>query len=232
METGQASELSQLDVSLATASDADRYLAYATLYDLLSESFAYPGAEFYAKLHSGSFTAKVSAATVALADTPALRGAQTALQAAVESTLADCALSQLESDYIALFDASRDQPAVHPYARLYGEQSLNPAVLLQKLQAIYREQGLALDADRGAEQADHITVQLEFMALLFQRLAQAPDDAAALDAVNAFLSQLAWLPRFVVMLDERGFSHWFYHPLAHFLAVIYASDPGCERVVL
>lgn len=229
MNPGQASELSPQDASLAGVSTADRCLAYATLYDLLSESFVYPGADFYAQLQSGLFAAKLGAALSALADPPALSAARTALLNAVEATLADCPLPQLESDYIALFDASRELPAVHPYARLYGEQSVSPAALLQKLQAIYREHGLALGTDRGAEQADHITVQLEFMALLFQRLAQTPDDAAAFAAVQAFLPQLAWLPRFVAMLDDRGAPHPFYHPLAHFLAALHASsDAGVQ----
>jgi TorA maturation chaperone TorD len=225
MQPGQANELPQQQASLASISAADRFLAYATLYDLLSESFAYPSAGFYAALQSRDFTAKVSAALGALSDTPALSTTHAALQAAVETTLADYPLLQLESDYIALFDASRELPAVHPNARLYGEQSVNPTALLQRLQAIYREQGLVLDAERGAEQADHITVQLEFMALLFQRLAHTPDNATALEDANSFLSQLAWLPRFVAMLDERGMPHRLYHPLAHFLAALYASNP-------
>lgn len=229
MKTGQAIELSQRQRNLTGMSAADRYLAYATLYDLLSESFAYPGNKFYAALQNKDFTSRVNAAVSALSDAPALRAAHTALQTAVESTAANCPLSQLESDYIALFDASREVPAMHPYARLYGEHLVNPAVLLQKLQAIYREQGLVLDADNGAEQADHITVQLEFLALLFQRLALTPDDPAALEDARDFLSQLAWLPRFVAMLDERSLPHQLYHPLAHFLVALYASDHECEK---
>lgn len=225
MRSGLANELSQQQTSLAV----ERYQAYATLYDLLSESFAYPRAGFYAALQSNDFMATVKAALGALPIiTPALSAVHAALQTAVETTLIDCPLLRLESDYIALFDASRGLPAVHPNARLYGEQAVNPSLLLQRLQAIYRAQGLTLDAERGAEQADHITVQLEFMALLFQRLAHAPDDATALEDAKTFLSQLAWLPRFVAALDERGMRHRLYHPLAHFLAALYAGDPWCD----
>ncbi len=227
MRPGQAGELSQQQASLTI----DRYQAYAALYDLLSEAFAYPSAELFAALQSNLFSAKMSAALAALPDTPTLCAAQAALRAAVETTLSNCPLLQLESDYIALFDAGRDPPAVHPNARLYGEQAVNPSMLLQRLQSIYREQGLALDADHGVEQADHITVQLEFMALLFQRLAQTPDDAAALEDAKSFLSQLVWLPRFVAMLDERSMPHQFYHPLAHFLVALTASDPWCDATV-
>jgi len=226
MQPGQVNELMQDQVDLARMPLADRFLAYAALYDLLSEAFAYPNAEFYAALQSKDFPARLSDAFGALPETPALSAAHAALQAAVATTLIDCPFQKLESEYIALFDANRELPTVHPYARLYGEQVVNPAMLLQRLQAIYREQGLALDADNGAEQADHLTVQLEFMALLFQRLAQTPEDAAAQEEAKAFLAELAWLPRFVAALDDRGgVPHWLYHPLAHLLAALYAGDP-------
>jgi len=224
MQPGQANEFTQEQVNMDGTAAADRYLAYGTLYDLLSEAFTYPSTEFYAALLSKDFPARLSDALGALPETPALSAAHTALRAAME-TISDCPQLQLESDYIALFDASRELPVIHPYARLYGEQIVNPAILLQQLQAIYREQGLVLGDDHGAEQADHITVQLEFMALQFRRLAQTPDDAATQEDARAFLSQLAWLPRFVVALDERGTSHWLYHPLAHLLAALYAGDP-------
>ncbi len=225
MQPGQANELIQERVNLARIPAAGRFLAYATLYDLLSEAFAYPNTEFYAALQSKDFASSLSDTLGALPDTPALRAAHAALQSAVATTLTDCPFRQLESEYIALFDANRELPTVHPYARLYGEQVVNPAMLLQRLQAIYREQGLVLDADNGAEQADHLTVQLEFMALQFHRLAQTPEDAAVQEDAKAFLSQLVWLPRFVTALDDRGTPHWLYHPLAHLLAALYASDP-------
>jgi TorA maturation chaperone TorD len=228
MQPGQTNELLPQQVRQARLPLADRYPAYATLYDLLSAAFSYPRADLYAALQSNVFMEKVTVALGALPDVPALNAAEGALRAAIETTLADCPLLQLESDYIALFDANRELPVVHPYARLYGEQLLNPTALLQRLQAAYREQGLELDTERGAEQPDHITVQLEFMALLFQRLAQTPDDAAALEDAKSFLSQLAWLPRFVAKLDERGKPHWLYSPLAHFLAALHACDPWCD----
>jgi len=230
MQPGQANELTHEQVSLARLPSAGRFLAYATLYDLLSEAFAYPNAAFYTVLQNKDFPASLSGALGALPDAPALSTAHAALQAAVATTLIDCPLLQLESEYIALFDANRELATVHPYARLYGEQIVNPALLLQRLQAIYREQGLMLDADNGAEQADHITVQLEFMALQFQRLAQTPEDAAVQAEAKAFLLQLAWLPRFVTALDDRGTPHWLYHPLAHLLAALYASDPWAQAI--
>lgn len=201
-------------------------LAYSELYDALSEAFAYPTTRLYEALLQDQFAGTLRMALTQIPVSPALTAAACALHYAIAATVSVRTLQQLESDYIALFDVNRDHPPVHPNARLYLEQDNNPATVLQRLQSIYRDHGVELDDDNSAEQADHLTVQLEFLALLYRSLVQearsgsAAAVTAAMDAMRRFQQELAWLPRFVTALEGHPI-HAFYMPLGEFLRAMY-----------
>lgn len=99
------------------------------------------------------------------------------------------------------------------------------------MESAYRSCGV----ERGAhfhDLSDHVSVQLEFIALLYLRSAQALDDGADMPPVRPehFLHEFVarWLPRFIRDLESADVSPNPWLPLAQLLAVAVAYDAHAE----
>ncbi len=131
----------------------------------------------------------------------------------------------IESDYIALFELNPKQPPVRMYGGLYrSEEERLP--LLQRLSTLYREYGLELA--EGAEQPDHLTVELEFLSFLYRSVGDPQQDESGrgkLQSDITFLERhLLWSREFARQLEDR---HPFYRSLSQLsLAILTKSDAG------
>jgi TorA maturation chaperone TorD len=208
----------------------EQFGALALIYDTLSVGFAYPDKKLYGVLDDGGFIAGIKEATSLLPEYPGLGAAAEKLAAGVSETLATHDLLQLETEYIALFDVNLSETPLHPDSQLYDPKKTDRAAQLHELQRIYRDGGMALKTGEGAEQPDHITVELEFMAYLHEqrRLAETnvQDDAASKweQAIQRFHPRLGWIPRFVEQLEGRT-DHPFYVSLGILLVQLLAGMP-------
>ncbi len=196
--------------------------ASAALYDLLALGFSYPDEQLYGALTSGSFSAD-AAANIALLGNPApLHDAHEQLVAGIRVVAGTGARDKLESQYLELFELNRNPAPLHLNAHLYAPGQADPVTMYRQLQGMYCAFGLELKADPQVEAPDHLTLQLEFLAYLYRLLGSMlrtrEQDAAARvrEGIETFLGELAWIHRFVELLQDRS-AHPFYVPLAHFL---------------
>jgi TorA maturation chaperone TorD/Pyruvate/2-oxoacid:ferredoxin oxidoreductase delta subunit len=122
----------------------------------------------------------------------------------------------LEAEYARLF-VGPGRPVAHPYESVYREGRVMGDCTLAVRQS-YAAEGLAPE---GHSLPDHVAVELEFMAHLAQREAEAQergDEEGALAYLRqqeAFLSEHLgrWLPRFCQRILTGG-AHPFYADLA------------------
>lgn len=210
--------------------------ASAALYDLLALGFSYPHQEFYGTLTSGSFSAD-AAANIALLGNPApLHGAHEQLVAGIRVVAGTGACDTLESQYLELFELNRNQAPLHLNAHLYAAGQPDPVTMYRQLQDMYCAFGLELKADPQIEAPDHLTLQLEFLAYLYRLLGSMlttrEQDAAARvrEGIESFLGELAWIHRFVELLQDRS-AHPFYVPLAGLLQtlLVHATEQPAAR---
>lgn len=198
--------------------------AWATLYDAVSVAFSYPSQRLYDALSDGSFMQVIAEAASTV---QGLASERQALDAAVAEVLAGRALLDLETEYVSLFEVNRREHPLHLYAHLYDPQNRDSITLMQRLQALYRDHGVALKTGEGADHPDHLTVQLEFMAYLYHRLGRVlageqQGSAAELEqAVAAFRQELVWIPALCSELEKRA-AHRFYVSLCRFLTAMLA----------
>ena len=199
--------------------------ASAALCELLALGFSYPDQELYSALTSGSFSAD-AAANIALLGNPApLRDALEQLVTGIRIVADACPLEKLESEYLELFELNRHQPPLHLNAHLYAPGQPDPAPLYRQLNDVYRAFGLELKADPRVESPDHLTLQLEFLAYLYRlhgsmvRTREQDAAARAGAGIETFLVELAWIHRFVALLQDRS-AHPFYVPLAGLLQTL------------
>jgi len=123
---------------------------------------------------------------------------------------------ELEAEYARLF-VGPGRPVAHPYESVYREGRVMGDCTLAVRQS-YAAEGLAPE---GHSLPDHVAVELEFMAYLAQREAEARergDEEGALAYLRqqeAFLSEhlSRWLPRFCQRV-LAGEAHPFYADLA------------------
>lgn len=204
----------------------EQFGALALIYDTLSVGFAYPDKKLYDVLDDGGFVAGIKEATSLLPEYPGLAAAAEKLAAGVSKTLATHDLLQLETEYIALFDVNRSETPLHPYSHLYDSKKTDRTAQLRELRRIYRDDGMALKSGEGAEQPDHITVELEFMAYLHDqcRLAEANAASKWEQAIQRFYPHLRWIPRFVGQLERRT-DHPFYVSLGILAVQLLAGNP-------
>jgi TorA maturation chaperone TorD len=196
------------------------HAAWSTLFDALSAGFTYPGRALVDALYSGDFIAVIHEAITALPCRDSLPTTCQALESGIAVIRLDGRLADLESDYIALFDSNHERPPAHPYAHLYIET--DHISLLRRLQTLYHDAGIRLKAGEGADQPDHLAVQLEFTAWLHQQLdgTDAVSEAARCEQLNtvvlAMCNELAWVGGFLNAFAVLP-AHDFYHPLAGLL---------------
>jgi DMSO reductase family type II enzyme chaperone len=205
--------------------------ASAAVYDLLARGFSYPDQVLYRALTSGSFGAD-ALANIALLGNPApLHDALEPLLAGLGVLGNTYAWDKLQSEYLELFELNRHQVPLHLNAHLYTPGQTDPAAVHRHLQDTYRAFGLELKPDPRVESPDHLTLQLEFLAYLYRLLGSVlrtgePDAAGRVrDGISGFLDELAWIHRFVELLQDRS-AHPFYVPLAGLLRALLIHAAG------
>ena len=158
----------------------DRAVCRGFVYRYLAQAFDYPNAEAWRWLCSAAIRETLGNAVAGSGRKPSSdserKSADANLSAALESVLAATVPEALESfrdDYIAVFGhGARGSCPINEIE--YGELRADPLFQphrLADLGAFYRAFGLEF-AD-GGERPDHLSVELEFMAVLALREAQA-----------------------------------------------------------
>lgn len=199
--------------------------ASSSLYDLLALGFSYPDQELYDALTSGSFGADAAANVALLENSVPLDDALEQLLAGIRLVADTYPRDKLESEYLELFELNLNQAPLHLNAHLYAQGQTDPVPMYRKLQGMYRDFGLELKADPRVESPDHLTLQLEFLAYLYRllgvmlRTREHNKAARVREGIDTFLAELAWIYRFVELLQDRS-AHPFYVPLARLLKTI------------
>jgi len=138
-------------------------------YRLLSSIFLYPTPERCGALRTAA--ADLWEERERLARFPFFPELRVALQSLRRSAESDW--DRLETEYVALFTANRGQVPCPPYESTYrtmpGEST---GWLLAEVEQSYSAAGLSAAAEQH-EMPDHVSVELEFMALLCGREATA-----------------------------------------------------------
>ena len=120
----------------------------------------------------------------------------------------DARSKELAVEYAALFEA---HGRIHPFASCWvpGAKPLLLGPPAAAAQSFYTQAGVGLDS-ANAYRADHVGIELGFLALLAQRMVDAPDEQVQQfsDTYTRFLSEavLPWMPRFfeAVAADPRA----------------------------
>jgi len=192
--------------------------AWAVLYDALSLGFAYPEPDFYESLESGGYMRLLKENIANLPQPGALRSAVDALAAGASTITTNRGRADLETEYLALFELNPDQPPCHLYAHLHRADVGDPPAFYQRLRQVFAAYGVDLTQREGVEQPDHLTVELEFLAYLYERLSASDAAQSAVERIHwirgirEFLPELEWIKRSAAQLRETE-SHAFYGPL-------------------
>jgi TorA maturation chaperone TorD len=191
-----------------------------------SRLFAYPSAELLAALSSPHPWRAMAHAVAAAGGDPVAVRALTVLQRAFkhEGSRGDA----LALEYTRLF--ARDVPCP-PYESSYRPQGTFSRVqLLSELSAFYAAFGLKV-AEAHKELPDHISLQLEFLSILYGKealaLEQGWTDKALVsrDARHKFVAEhLGWLSRFAERLHQRA-SLSFYPAAIAWITALLAAEP-------
>ncbi len=204
---------------MASNSGRFPYASMAILMDTISRGFSYPVSDFYSDLTSGAFFQTLRQGCAGDDASSALAG----LEMGIREITAHRDREGLESEYIALFEHNHRQEPLHLYCGLYLQCDGGRLENLQHLARLYRTYGL--DMEDGAENADHLTVVLEFLSFLFRQAAdlENKDDQAGLKQIASDIctvtEQLEWTKRLEDELIARG-GHPFYLPLSRLLQSI------------
>ncbi len=203
----------------------DESAALAALFDLVSMGFAYPSQDLYRALTDGRYT-EAAESNVALLGNPApLVEVLKPLAAGLNTLADDCTHRRLETEYIALFEHGRDEAPLHLNAHLYMEGMPDPVPVYRDLQKIYCEFAVELNTEKATESPDHLAVELEFVAYLFDLLqltlgGERKDSVERIQhGLTAFFDELDWVGNFVDALEQRSV-HPFYLPLGNFLCTL------------
>ena len=147
-------------------------------------------------------------AEMSVRGTPALREALEPLVAKVKSAFNDrIALDDLRSEYIDVFDRGRQVTSL--YESEYGrERAMVKGPQLVDIAAFYRSFGFETGGDGvQAEMIDHVSVELEFYALLclkygaLEQLGDSEGMEIVMDGRKKFLQ--AHLARFIGAVSDR-----------------------------
>jgi TorA maturation chaperone TorD len=204
---------------------ADESAALAALFDLVSMGFAYPSQDLYRALTDGRYIEAAESNVALLGNPPVLVGALQALAAGLKTLSKDCNHRQLETEYNALFELSRDEVPLHLNAHLYMEGRPDPVPVYKRLQKSYREFALELNPEKATESPDHLAVELEFVAYLFDLLqltlvGEREDSVERIQrGLAAFFEELGWVENLINALEQRS-AHPFYLPLGNLLRAL------------
>jgi TorA maturation chaperone TorD len=124
-------------------------------------------------------------------------------------------LPGIETAYVSLFAANAEGIPCPPYESVYREPAGRPTGwLLAQVESEYATAGFALSPTLG-ELPDHVAVEMEFMALLCDREAQAWEERIPTQGIQAVRRQRAfleshlavWFPEFarqIMPVDSGG----------------------------
>ncbi len=204
------------------------YSARALLTDAISRGFSYPVSDFYADLVSGEFIRSLHGEWEKVADSSPLISALTEVESGIGTIVTGRIRDNLESEYIELFEHNHKQQPLHLYGGLYLQSEGGRLEILQHYIRMYRNYGL--DMEDGAEQADHLTVVLEFLSLLYKQYAQLLSDNSESRVkqlqtdIATIVNELAWTRTLNEELVARG-GHPFYLPLSRLLQRVLELQP-------
>ncbi|OGP05495.1 MAG: hypothetical protein A2Z91_09235 [Deltaproteobacteria bacterium GWA2_38_16] len=143
-------------------------------------------------------------------------------------------LNNLRSDYIDIFDHGKEINS--PYETSYGPyKGMNKTIDLSDLMGFYKAFGFELGVDdKRRDMADHVSVELEFYALLLMKEAylkkhnDKEGTEIVLDACKKFLKD--HLGRFISAIGNRPavLQHSFYSKVFEWSAVLVAEE--CKRL--
>jgi DMSO reductase family type II enzyme chaperone len=195
--------------------------ARSRLYDLLARAFAVPDPPFYRAVREGAVAAQVWDSLAVLPYAFALADGE-----AVHQQLSEAAShSQLQSDYIRLFDVGTPRPPCPLYS---GEYKKGRKGVMEELIRFYNYFGLR-PSPHSRDMPDHITIELEFMHFLTFRevtaLHHQQDRSSYLRAERDFLERHLcwWAPRLGERL-RRQEPHPFYAGLTRLTEAFLAAD--------
>lgn len=204
---------------------ADECAAYAALFDLLSMGFDYPSQDLYRALTDGRYREAAESNVALLGNPPALVEALQSLNSGLDRLAHEHTHRQLETEYNALFELNRERAPLHLNAHLYLEGRPDPAPVYRRLQKIYHEFALELDAEKASGSPDHLAVELEFVAYLYDLLqltlcGEREDSVERIRrGLAAYFDELGWVEKLVGALEQRT-AHPFYLPLAQLLRTL------------
>ena len=199
------------------------FRARAALADAISRGFAYPVSDFYTDLASGDFLQSLMHGSGRPDRSSALYIAMSEIESGIQVIIQDHTREDLESEYIGLFEHNKAQSPLHLFGGLYLQSEGGRLETLQRLITLYRSCGLEMED--GSEHADHLTVVLEFLGLLYRhcdQLQSGHDEPGLRQAradIRAIVNELAWTRRLDQELAARG-GHPFYLPLSRLLQIL------------
>lgn len=176
-------------------------------YRLFSQTFLYPDGERRAAV--GAAAGELWEQRAALARFAFFKQWNEALRFLKNLDQRD--LSDVQTAYVSLFAANPAGIPCPPYESVYREPAGRPTGwLLAEVESEYAAAGFALSPALG-ELPDHVSVEMEFMALLGGREAQAWEERNPTRAVRALRKQKAFLDRHLAL--------WFPEFVRHVAAV-------------
>ncbi len=208
---------------MVTITSSLSFSARAVLADAISRGFSYPVSDFYTDLVSGEFVRSLQQECGILDAPSAVLNALSEIESGITGIVGSRAREDLESEYIELFEHNKKRSPLHLYGGLYLQNEGGRLETLQRLITLYRSCGLEMED--GSEHADHLTVVLEFLGLLYRQYAQlqAEEDEPGLGQlrinIRTTINELTWTKRVDQELAARG-GHPFYLPLSRLLHVI------------
>ncbi len=201
------------------------FRARAVITDSISRGFSYPVSDFYTDLTSGEFLQSLSNECRMLQKTSAVYVSLSEIEAGIRKIITDRTREDLESEYIELFEHNKAKSPLHLYGGLHLQNGGGRLETLQCLTSLYRSCGLEME--EGSEHADHLTVVLEFLGLLYRQYDQLQSDSdepglRQLKAdIRSVIKELAWTKSLDEELAARG-GHPFYLPLSRLLQALLA----------
>ncbi|MBI5462217.1 MAG: molecular chaperone TorD family protein [Gammaproteobacteria bacterium] len=197
------------------------------MLDALSLAVDYPSTELIDAWRTGHFLGVIESALAQAGDTGDMprafvEQAFAELAAAMQAYMTDERTAvEVQADYVALFELNRERPPVHLLQHLYDLQMAATQLdLYRQLAERYRSFGIALKQGEGARPPDQLSVQLEFIAYLYGRLAKTPtgEDAERLcQTLHDFAGTLQWIDAPIQRLAHADIQHPFYLPLLRFV---------------
>lgn len=191
----------------------------STIYQALALGWRYPSREAFEAYRSGQYTEELLEFAASLPHLAELVAQEAETAEKVRGELAEVPFEAFEVRYVATFDAGFPEPPCPPYEGLYNKKMERTAVMVE-VSEFYRHFGLKMSQDEDKrELPDYLCAELEFLAFLAFKEAQAAHERAD-ELLNGyrwaqkdFLDRhmVGWLPAFAGRLAEEEALPFFPH---------------------